>query len=90
MDCTEPLTALQRTRLRANAMIKGEQIPSMPQEVIDAAELAQRWRVSRKWVFNHSRPGYANDPIPHVKLGRHVRYDWGSPQLAAWWSRRQQ
>jgi hypothetical protein len=66
MHCTEPLTALQSTRLRANAMIKGDQLPSMPQEVIDAAEL------------------------PHVKLGRHVRYDWGSPQLAAWWSRRQQ
>ena len=71
-------------------MTKNEQLSAMPQEVIDARELARRWQVSRKWVFNHSRPGFANDPIPHVKLGRLLRFDWGDPRLVAWWARRQQ
>jgi hypothetical protein len=65
-------------------------LPSMPTEVIDAEELAKRWRVARKWIFNHTRKNFDADPIPHVKLGRYTRFDWGDPRLAAWWARRQQ
>jgi hypothetical protein len=57
-------------------------------EIVDARELAQRWSVPESWVRNHSRQGFANDPIPHAKLGRYTRYEWGSPQLTAWWRRR--
>jgi hypothetical protein len=57
-------------------------------EIVDARELAQRWSVPESWVRNHSRQGFANDPLPCVKLGRYTRYEWGSQQLAAWWARR--
>ena len=59
-------------------------------ETIDASQLAERWRVPKTWIRNWSRDGYANDPIPHVKLGKYVRFEWGSPALSEWWSRRRQ
>jgi hypothetical protein len=71
------------------SVAKPHTVPAMPQEVIDVPELAKRWRVPQKWIFNHTRQGYASDPIPHVKLGRYVRFDWHDPRLAAWWARRQ-
>jgi hypothetical protein len=64
--------------------------PAMQFETIDADQLAERWRVPKSWIRNWTREGYANDPIPHVKLGRYVRFEWGSPTLAAWWARRRQ
>ena len=60
----------------------------MNYEVIDAPELAKRWHVPTTWIRNWSRGGYDNDPLPHVSLGRYVRYEWNSPTLSAWWSRR--
>jgi hypothetical protein len=57
-------------------------------ESIDAAELAKRWNLPFTWIRNHSREGYTDDPIPHRKAGRYVRFDWGSPELMAWWERR--
>jgi hypothetical protein len=57
-------------------------------ESIDAVELAKRWNLPESWVRNHTRDGYTDDPIPHRKLGRYVRYDWGSPELMGWWDRR--
>jgi hypothetical protein len=59
-------------------------------ETIDAAQLATRWNVPQSWVVHQSQPGYTEDPIPHVKLGRYVRFEWGSPPLAEWWARRRQ
>ncbi len=57
-------------------------------EVIDARELARRWSVPETWVRNHTRDAYTKDPIPHVTLGRYVRFEWGSPRLAGWWDKR--
>jgi alkyl sulfatase BDS1-like metallo-beta-lactamase superfamily hydrolase len=57
-------------------------------EIIDARELAKRWQVPQTWIRNWTREGYANDPIPHVKLGRYVRFEWGSRLLADWWEKR--
>lgn len=57
-------------------------------EIIDASELARRWQVPRSWIRNWTREGYANDPIPHVKLGHYVRFEWGSPPLSKWWEKR--
>lgn len=52
-------------------------------EIIDADELARRLRVPRTWVREHTRVR-ATDPIPHIKLGRYVRFEWGSSELNAW------
>jgi len=56
-------------------------------EVIDSAELARRWAVKPSWIKEQVR-SRAIDPLPHVKLGRYVRFEWGAPQLQAWFARR--
>jgi hypothetical protein len=52
-------------------------------ELIDAAELASRWRLPTSWIREQTRSRSA-DPIPHLRLGRYVRFEWDSPDLAAW------
>lgn len=59
-------------------------------EIIDAPELARRWNVPVTWVRNHVRTGYTTSPIPHLQLGRYVRFEWGSSALEAWLSRRRE
>jgi hypothetical protein len=56
-------------------------------EVLTAEELAKRWKVPASWVREQCR-SRAVDPIPHVQLGRYVRFSFGSPALTAWWERR--
>ncbi len=56
-------------------------------EVIDSAELAKRWNLPESWIREHTR-GRATDPIPCVRVGRYVRFEWGSPKLLAWWAKR--
>jgi hypothetical protein len=57
-------------------------------EVLTAEDLAQRWRVPPSWVREQCR-SRCSDPIPHVRLGRYVRFSWGSAELTDWWRRRQ-
>ena len=57
-------------------------------EVLTAEGLAERWRVPASWVREQCR-SRCSDPIPHARLGRYVRFSWGSPELTQWWSRRQ-
>jgi hypothetical protein len=59
----------------------------MGYENITVDELAARWGVRPSWVRAYVRRG-ASDPIPHVKLGKYVRFEWGSPELEAWFDRR--
>ena len=56
----------------------------MPYEVIDSEELARRWGLPESWIRDSVR-GRSLDPIPHVKVGRYVRFEWGSPELDGWW-----
>ena len=42
----------------------------MTERLLDAAELGQRWNVPTSWIREATRAG----KIPHVKLGRYVRY----------------
>ncbi len=58
-----------------------------PFEVIDSHELAERWRVPETWVREQTR-SRATDPLPHVRLGKYVRFEWGSAALEEWWRRR--
>jgi len=55
-------------------------------EVLDGRQLAERWRVHFTWV--RKQVSCSEDPIPHVKFGRYVRFLWGSPDLNAWIARR--
>ena len=55
-------------------------------EVVDGPELAKRWKVPPSWIKHNTTDRV--DALPHVKLGRYVRFEWGSPALTAWWVRR--
>jgi hypothetical protein len=58
-------------------------------EILTAEMLAERWRVPASWIREKCRSRCA-DPIPHIRLGRYVRFSWGSPELTQWFIRRQQ
>jgi hypothetical protein len=55
--------------------------------VMDAGELAAAWRVPKSWILEQTRSRCA-DPIPHVRLGRYVRFQFGEPALVEWFQRR--
>ena len=57
-------------------------------EVINSAELARRLAVKESWVVEASKRSRTNDPIPCIRLGKHRRYLWDSPELLAWLDRR--
>jgi hypothetical protein len=56
-------------------------------ESLNCAQLAARLNMPETWVREHVRERVI-DPIPHLKLGKYVRFLWGSPELAAWLERR--
>jgi hypothetical protein len=51
---------------------------------LTSKELAERWGVPESWVRNQTRRNCA-DPIPHIKLGRYVRFRWPSRDLYLWY-----
>jgi hypothetical protein len=60
-------------------------------ELIDSGELATRWRVPESWIRNRTRSRTPTDErIPCLRLGRYVRFEWGSPRLADWLARKRQ
>ncbi len=60
----------------------------MPIEIIDAAELATRWKVPESWVRSYTRERTSRDErIPHLQFGRYVRFEFGSPALETWLAR---
>jgi len=60
-------------------------------EIIDSAELASRWRVPVSWIRNRTRARTPREErIPCVRLGRYVRFEWGSPQLAEWLAKKRE
>ena len=62
-------------------------IPTLSEfEKIDSAEFAKRISMTESWIRNQTRSN-CPDPLPHVKLGRYVRFEWNSPELNAWWDR---
>jgi len=56
-------------------------------EFIDSRELARRLTVPPSWIRDQVR-ARSEDPLPHVNLGKYVRFLWGSPALELWISRR--
>jgi hypothetical protein len=66
---------------------KEETSPFQIFEVIDASELGRRWHVPVTWIREQTR-ARATDPLPCVRLGRYVRFEWGAPSLVRWFERR--
>ena len=46
----------------------------IPSELITAKELAKRLNVQVSWIYRRTRLG--QEAIPHVKMGKYVRFDW--------------
>ena len=56
-------------------------------ELIDSKQLSERWRVPESWVRTKSGLRTAKENrIPHVRLGRYVRFQPGL-ELEAWLAR---
>jgi hypothetical protein len=53
-------------------------------EVIGSNEFAKRLNVHESWVRSRSNLKRTNDPIPHLRFGRYVRFSWGSDVLREW------
>jgi hypothetical protein len=55
-------------------------------EIIDAPELARRLQVPVSWVRQRATSPRFNQEqrIPHVRLGRYIRFLWGSEELKLW------
>ena len=56
-------------------------------EMLDCQGLAARLNLPVSWIRDQVRKR-AEDPIPHVKFGKYVRFQWLSPALRDWIERR--
>ena len=73
--------------------MQGEQLGSKSTgeqfELLTAEELAERLRVPASWVREQTRSrALGGDPLPHLRLGRYIRFRWGSQELEDWLRRR--
>jgi len=59
----------------------------MDETIIDTKALSVYLQVPESWVREYVRTR-TSDPIPHLRLGKYVRFRWGSPELTAWLNRR--
>jgi hypothetical protein len=61
--------------------------PKLPRQLVTSKELAEKWNLPLSWIKDRCRVREA-DPIPCFRLGRYVRFDLESPELAGWLARR--
>jgi len=76
--------------MRGEQLGSNKPITAVTFELLTPAELAERLRVPASWVREgtRSRNLIGDDPIPHLRLGRYIRFQWGSQELEAWLKRR--
>ena len=74
----------QSGRRKQHTTVEPSEVP-----VIDSKELARRWSVPESWIRDSVRSRSA-DPIPCIRMGRYVRFGWGSAELEAWFERRKE
>jgi predicted DNA-binding transcriptional regulator AlpA len=55
--------------------------PIDPSQILTLVELAQRLKVSERWVYEKSRRRCQN-PLPCIRIGRYLRFDW--LEVSAW------
>ena len=55
--------------------------PIDPSQILTLAELAERLKVSQRWVYEKSRRRSIN-PLPAMRIGRYLRFDW--LEVSAW------
>jgi len=55
--------------------------PIDPSQILTRGELAQRLKVSERWV-NEKTCRRSQNPLPTIRIGRYLRFDWVS--VSAW------
>jgi hypothetical protein len=63
-------------------------IASAASAFLDFRGLAGRLGIGEQWVRRNVRRTYTRDPIPHLRLGRIIRFVWDSPEMQGWIERR--
>jgi len=49
--------------------------PLDPSQILTLPELAERLKVSQRWVYEKSRRR-CQDPLPVIRIGRYLRFNW--------------
>jgi excisionase family DNA binding protein len=49
--------------------------PIDPIQILTLAEVAERLKVSERWVYEKTR-GRCHNPLPVIRIGRYLRFDW--------------
>lgn len=58
-------------------------------EILTPSQVANRLQVEPSWVYEQTRVRATvrnRDPLPHIKLGRYLRFDW--KDVLSWVERR--
>ena len=55
--------------------------PIDPSQILTIDEVAARLKTSRRWVYEKTRRRSQN-PLPVIRIGRYLRFDWTS--VSAW------
>jgi hypothetical protein len=53
-----------------------------PEDILTPTQLAERLQVSLNWVYEKTRGRESANPMPHLKVGRYLRFLW--PDICAW------
>jgi len=56
-------------------------VPIDPSQILTLAELAERLKVSERWVYEKSRKRCQN-PLPTIRIGHFLRFNWTN--VSAW------
>jgi len=66
-------------------IVQPGQVPLRPEDILTPAELAERLKVSKSWVFEQTRQRakVRNErPLPCIRLGKYLRLYWA--QVCQW------
>lgn len=55
--------------------------PVDPNHILTLSELAERLKVSERWIYEKSRRR-CQDPLPVIRIGRYLRFHW--LDVSAW------
>lgn len=49
--------------------------PIDPEQILTLSEIAERLKVSERWIYEKSRTRCRN-PLPVIRIGRYLRFYW--------------
>jgi len=63
---------------------KSHSSPIDPAQILTLSEIAERLKVSERWVYEKSRR-LCQNPLPVIRIGRYLRFNW--LDVSAWLQR---